>query len=305
MNNTYVVEGGIGKCTAFTALIPKLAKRDGQEIQVWTPYVDCFGGNPNIKMAYEQTIPLTDARILASDNILYCEPYKSNFAKGNQHIIESYCELLGIEYESNMVPKMYTGHIKERADAWIKQAELDGKKFIMLQLSGGQTPIGWNQQNQYNSIDPGRNYPYYLGQQLVYMLREALPDVAIVNTTLPNEPGYDQTVQYVEHFAVIHEVMKQSSGFIGIDSCMNHFSASTGISGVVIWGSTRWINFGYDHNVNVQFHMGKRWDANKYNPQDPRNPMVDPKTIVDKFLIQMKQNSPNQMKDKIVRCLTT
>ena len=28
--NTYVIEGGIGKCTAFTALIPKLAKKAGE-----------------------------------------------------------------------------------------------------------------------------------------------------------------------------------------------------------------------------------------------------------------------------------
>ena len=27
MLNTYVVEGGVGKCTAFTALLPKLKKK--------------------------------------------------------------------------------------------------------------------------------------------------------------------------------------------------------------------------------------------------------------------------------------
>jgi hypothetical protein len=27
MLNTYVVEGGVGKCTAFTALIPELKKK--------------------------------------------------------------------------------------------------------------------------------------------------------------------------------------------------------------------------------------------------------------------------------------
>ena len=28
MLNTYVVEGGVGKCTAFTALLPKLKKKN-------------------------------------------------------------------------------------------------------------------------------------------------------------------------------------------------------------------------------------------------------------------------------------
>jgi hypothetical protein len=38
MLNTYVVEGGVGKCTAFTALLPKLRKKS--EVQIYTPYID-------------------------------------------------------------------------------------------------------------------------------------------------------------------------------------------------------------------------------------------------------------------------
>jgi hypothetical protein len=40
--NTYIIEGGVGKCAAFTALIPKLKEKDGQAIQIYTPYVDIF-----------------------------------------------------------------------------------------------------------------------------------------------------------------------------------------------------------------------------------------------------------------------
>ena len=77
MLNTYVIEGGIGKCTAFTALIPKLKEKNKSPIQVYTPYLDCFGGNPDVKMAYDQgSIPITDPRIKESDNIclLYTSP---------------------------------------------------------------------------------------------------------------------------------------------------------------------------------------------------------------------------------------
>ena len=51
MLNTYVIEGGIGKCTAFTALIPKLAEKAGQPIQIYTPYIDCFAFNPVASIA--------------------------------------------------------------------------------------------------------------------------------------------------------------------------------------------------------------------------------------------------------------
>jgi hypothetical protein len=46
--NTYVVEGGIGKCTAFSALIPKLKQKS--EVQIYTPYIQCFANNPDVKL---------------------------------------------------------------------------------------------------------------------------------------------------------------------------------------------------------------------------------------------------------------
>jgi hypothetical protein len=154
MLNTYVIEGGIGKCTAFTALIPKLADKAGEGIQIYTPYIDVFAFNPDVAMAYEQSLPLNDPRIMASDNVLYCEPYKSNFALGKQHLIESYCELFGVDYEPTMVPKLYTTHLRERADEWLEKNGVTGK-YIMVQFSGGQTPVGWNAGNNYFSHNPG------------------------------------------------------------------------------------------------------------------------------------------------------
>jgi hypothetical protein len=51
--NTYVVEGGVGKCTAFSALIPELKKKS--EVQIYTPYIGCFANNPDVKLVLEQS----------------------------------------------------------------------------------------------------------------------------------------------------------------------------------------------------------------------------------------------------------
>jgi hypothetical protein len=102
--NTYVVEGGVGKCTAFSALIPELRKKS--EVQIYTPYIGCFANNPDVKLVLEQSLPIQDPRIMASDNIYYSEPYKSNFQFGKQHIIESYCELHDVEFNVTMKPKI-------------------------------------------------------------------------------------------------------------------------------------------------------------------------------------------------------
>ena len=291
MLNTYVVEGGVGKCTAFTALLPKLKQKS--DIQIYTPYIDCFAGNPDVKLALEQTLPIQDPRIMASDNIYYCEPYKSNFQFGKQHIIESYCEHHGVEYDKSMRPKLYTDQHKESVEKWLKEYKFykgDGtleqreiKKYILVQFSGGQPRAGFNANNQYQNINPNRNYQPFLAQQVINMLQEEYKDTVIIDCTLPNEPGYQNTIKCDLHWSQIHELLKGAEGFVSIDSCLQHFSASTGTPGVVIWGSTRWTQFGYSHNKNLHFHMGNKWDESKFIDSDPRNNMVEPKIVIDKF----------------------
>src|SRR5210317_2302377 len=277
MLNTYTVEGGIGKCTAFTALVPKL--KEISEVQIYTPYIQCFANNPDVKLVLEQSLPIQDPRIMASDNIYYCEPYKSNFQFGKQHLIESYCKLHDVEFDVNMKPKLYTGHLQENVKKWLDKNNIE--KYILVQFSGGQSPLTYD--GNYNNINPNRNYQPFLAQQVVNMLLEEYKDTTIINCVLPNEPHYQGTIRCDLHWAQIHELLKGAEGFVSIDSCLQHFSASTGTPGVVIWGSTRWTQFGYSHNKNLHFHMGNRWEESKFIDSDPRNNMVEPKIVIDKF----------------------
>jgi len=279
MLNTYVVEGGVGKCTAFTALLPELRKKS--EVQIYTPYIDCFAGNPDVKLALEQTLPIQDPRIMQSDNIYYCEPYKSNFQFGKQHIIESYCEHHGVKYNPSMKPKLYTEQHKDSVDKWLKDKEIG--KYILIQFSGGQPKWNYADGAQYQNINPNRNYQPFLAQQVINYLKEEYKDTTIIDCTLPNEPGYLNTIKCDLHWAQIHELLKNAEGFVSIDSCLQHFSASVEKAGVVIWGSTRWTQFGYSHNKNLHFHMGNRWNESKFIDSDPRNNMVEPKIVIDNF----------------------
>lgn len=280
---TYIVEGGIGKCVAFSALIEKLAERDGGQVQIHTPWHEVFGGNPKVKWVFDgNSVPLTDSRILESDEIVYCEPYKSNFVKGQEHLIESYCKLLGVEYSEDMKPKLYTDHAKGGAEEVLKNAELNGK-YMLVQFTGGQPAMNAYAGQQYMSGDPGRNYPYYLAQQVINGLRESNPDVTIINYSLPNEPSYEGTVRLEASFPVWHEIVKNAEGFIAIDSSLNHLATAAGCRGVTIWGSTRWNQFGYKENVNVNFHGQDTWDESSFDGMDPRNVMVDPQLVVQLY----------------------
>ena len=282
--NTYIVEGGIGKQVAFTAIINALVKKDKEKIQVHSPYVDIFGGNTNVKYALDSnSIHLQDKRILDSQNIFHCEPYKTNFIKGEYHIIQSFCKLFGVKYDEKMRPKMYTDHYKNDA----KKIAGDDN-FIVVQFSGGQAPAGFNPSNSYNSNDPTRNYHPHLAQKVVNLIKEKYENLKILNFSLPNEPNYEQTVKpKLMPFAQWHEILKLTNckGFISVDSCLNHFARSVGRKGVVIWGGTRWIQFGYKENINVNnwWNEWDEWDEEWFEPQDPRNIQVEPSELVDYF----------------------
>jgi hypothetical protein len=281
--NTYIVEGGIGKCVSFSSLLTKLSEKANDQVQIVTPYIDVFAGNPLVKMCYDEgSIPLDDPRILESDNIIYCEPYKSNFLKGDDHILKSYSELLGISYDLNLRPVLYTDHLKPEVDKWLEERSI--KKYMLVQFTGGQTPIGWNPGNAYTSSNPGRNYPHYFAQGIINAIHQGYPDVTIIDITLPNEPGYANTIKCDLPWPYLHEFLKRSEGFIAIDSMLQHLAASAGIPGVVLWGNTRWTQFGWMHHKNMSFH-----DKNKFNTyykmdiSDPRNIMIDPQSVIDVF----------------------
>jgi len=226
---------------------------------------------------------------MASDNIYYSEPYKSNFQFGKQHIIESYCEHHDVQFDISMVPKLYTGHHKDSVKEWLTKNEIG--KYIMIQFSGGQPQANFNASNQYTNINPNRNYQPYLAQQVVNMLIEEYKDTTIINCVLPNEPHYQGTIRCDLHWSQLHEMLKDAEGFVAIDSCLQHFSPSAKTSGVVIWGSTRWTQFGYSHNKNLQFHMGEKWDESLFQDSDPRNNMVDYKIVIDNYK-KLNKNKP-------------
>ena len=281
--NTYIIEGGIGKQVAFTAIINALVKKDKEKIQVHSPYVDVFGGNLNVKFALDaNTIPQHDKRILDSQNICYCEPYKSNFIKGEIHIIQSYCKLFGVKYDEKMRQKMFTDHYKDPAKKTAGDSD-----FIVVQFSGGQAPAGFNQQNVYVSNDPTRNYHLHLAQKVIDMIRKEHEDLKIINFSLPNEPTYKETERPdLIPFAQWHEILKMPNckGFISVDSCLNHFARSAGRKGVVIWGGTRWPSFGYKQNKNINYWFRDGgWDEEKFEPQDPRNVLVEPEFVFEQF----------------------
>ena len=286
--NTYVLEGGVGKFVAFTAVLPELVKQNGgNPVQIHGPHFQVFANNPHVAMSYDSlSIPLDDPRITRSDRIVYLEPYKNDFVKGDQHLIESFCDMLDLKYSPDMRPELYSEHASSEASQWLKDNGVTGE-YILIQFSGGQPPMNFAPGVEYQSSNPGRNYPLYFVNYIVSRLRELYPNTTIIDATLPNEPAFEGTIKCDRHWTVVNEIMKGASAFIGIDSLLQHLSAVNGIPGVVIWGNTRHTQFGYTHNANMTFHSpnGLRYnDFFKMDINDPRNVLVDPGDVLDVFV---------------------
>jgi hypothetical protein len=180
---------------------------------------------------------------------------------------------------------MFTDHYKDDA----KKVAGTEKDFIVVQFTGGQAPAGFNPQNNYlGGGDPTRNYNQFLAQKVIDLIKEKYEDLKIINFSLPNEPAYKKTERPdLIPFAQWHEILKMPNckGFISVDSCLNHFARSAGRKGVVIWGGTRWSQFGYkqNRNINKWWSEWDEWDNEKFEPQDPRNIMVDPVDVFEQF----------------------
>lgn len=279
--NIYIVEGGVGKQVAFTALLPLLAEKDKSKVLIHSPYPDIFLNNSYVEQVFDSTkIQITDHAILnQADNIIFVEPYKSNFKKGHQHLLESYCELLHLPYSKNLLPQLNTDHLKEEAENTLKALEVPSR-FIVLQTSGGQPPINVKPDTRYEEFDRSYLYPRWYHpeyvQNFIEITKEKYPSLDILHFSLPNEPTYHGTKRLDVHYCVCHEILKKAQTFVGIDSSLNHLSASARKSGVVIWGSTKWSQFGYSHNRNVNFFGVDTWDDALMNCKDPRISMVHP-----------------------------
>ena len=189
---------------------------------------------------------------------------------------------------------MYTKHYKQMCEQtllqiWNQPHPPEEKPFIVIQFQGGQPPINFENKMYMGGGDSSRNYPVYLAQKVIDMIHDKYGnELKILNYGLPNEWEFKHSIRPPTiPYAQWHEMLKlpECKGFIGIDSCLQHFAASAGRKGVVIWGGTRWPQFGYkqNRNINKWWKEWDDWDNESFESQDPRNIMVEPRVIVDNF----------------------
>lgn len=261
--NLYTIKGGIGKCVAFTALIRKLAARDGKKIAVACGFPGVFSRNPNVGATLASITPEAIGQVADKfEDIIFREPYISNYIKGDRHILDEWAKLYDLApFEHggfNARPDL------ELRDVFIKQAdELKEKlkrKFLIVQWTGGQPPNNLKRGGKYpdNYLTKGRNVKNY--QDIMVALAKAYPQHVFLLYALPNEP-----VEMPERIRgrvaraklpslTYAAALQHADGFVALDSSLQHFAAAEQIDqkGVVLWGQkTTPEKIGYAFHTNL------------------------------------------------------
>ncbi len=262
--NLYTIKGGIGKCVAFTALINKLAARDGKKIVVASGFPGVFAFHPAVAGTLKSFTPEALAPVANKfADIVMREPYISNYCKGDRHILDEWSKLYGV------APSV-DGGFHDRpdlvlSDTFVQQADKMkaqlNKKFFIVQWTGGQPPQNLKREGKYpdNYLTRGRNVKNY--QEIMAALAEAYPEHLFLVYALPNEP-----VRMPEHLRprivrakaptlAYAALLRSSDGFVALDSSLQHFGAARQIDkkGVVLWGrktTPEQIGYAFHSNLN-------------------------------------------------------
>ena len=263
------VTGGLGYNISLIRTIAFLKKKDPSiKVSVCTPYWDIFASSSVFETVYkaeEFRDFIFDAKEKGAKIIIHRLYDDEDFIYKKVNYSEAWCKLLGF---TDVLPKKDTEgngtslpleldllntkfpNALETKNKII--SELKGQKFIFVQFWGGQSPLGLNQGYNIETESLKRAYPINLAQQFISKFKEAHPDVAIIQYTLPNEPKLEGCITFEAPYVVYYLLSKEKSclGFVSIDSSLQHL-ISGNCPGVVIWGHTLPTSFGYLMNDNI------------------------------------------------------
>ena len=273
----HILEGGVGKHLQFTSMLDDLTA--DKKINIMSPWPEIFKHDSRVAHSCVLHIPpLHDHTHTFFKNYwnVYChEPYRSNFLKGDCHIVDYWRQMYELPDVDDKRPNFQVNQQREKI---LERDILKLGKFILVQFTGGQAV----KTNNYDTENAGKNYNQ--GQEVVNLLREQLPNINIIvfghdneqepllNTMAFNNFGGNPKFVDKVDFMIL---AKYCVSFITIDSALQHMCSNKPFNkkGVVLWGTSKPEMFGYNQNINL---------ISDY----PYCVEIDPKTIVDTFLNQ-------------------
>jgi hypothetical protein len=252
------ITGGIGRNIFATAVIRNLKKAyPNKKIYVIAGFPEVFQGNPNCRPfgfsncnhLYEDVISNNPEALL-----LEVEPYRHpEYVSGNMHIVNAWCDLLGIECES-ILPDLYlTSTEKNMAEAYIEELKVKYKKpIVIIQHSGGKMPeFNSKQENLQNlAVMHRRSLHEKTTQAIVDQLGKDGYMVLSIQSKKQFAPNGAEIVE--TNIRKLAALATHAVGVIAIDSFYMHACAALGVKALVAWMGTSPDRLGYDMHKNLR-----------------------------------------------------
>jgi hypothetical protein len=245
-SNKYVVwhiEGGLGKNVAATSLISSVKQKyKDRKLILVVSYPEVFLNHPDIHRVYRvgMTSYFYDDFIKDKDTLVFKhEPYfQSDHIMKKKHLIENWCDLLGVKYE-NQIPILYPNMLqKDIVYNWKRD-----KPTMILHTNGGplqqNTLYSWTRDMPFgiaNAIVEKYSSKYHI-IQIGRDPGHAVPGTEFINVPMTNHELFSTLVL--------------SDKRVLIDSSLQHAAAAMNLKSTVLWVGTSPKNFGYQMHSNI------------------------------------------------------
>jgi hypothetical protein len=238
------IEGGLGKNIASTSLIPDIKlKYPDRKIIVVASYPDVFLNISELDRAYNLSYLqyFYQDYIEEKDTLVFRQEgyFQSNHITKKNHIIQSWCELLGLEYTGQKPIVNFNLIQKRMISSWG-----DGRPILLIQTNGG--PI---QDEKYYSWT--RDIPPKIAHELVQHFKKDFRIIQICRNDSQRIDGIESYSQRMSNVELI-TLLASSHKRILIDSCLQHAAAGLGLNSTVLWIGTNQKVFGYDVHDNIE-----------------------------------------------------
>jgi hypothetical protein len=243
-NVVWIVEGGLGKNIAATALCQTVKESypdrrlimvvSYPEVFLNNPFVDRVYFSGNRPYFYEDFIKDKDTLIFKH------EPYhQTGHILRKKHLIENWCDLLSISY-TGQTPQIHVNMAQKMTHSlWMRD-----KPTLVLQTNGG--PLT-GQKYGYSWC---RDIPFDVAQAIANKYKDQYHIFQVTRPESQKLQGVevvDYTMTNMELFAMLVGAQKR----ILIDSSLQHAAASFNLPSTVLWVGTSPTVFGYKLHNNI------------------------------------------------------
>ena len=238
------IEGGLGKNIAATSLISFIKQKyEDRKLILVVSYPEIFLNFPEVTRVYQvgNTPYFYQDYVKNKDTLVFRHEgyFQNGHINKEQHLIESWCQLLDLEY-TNQKPVLLLNLVQQRmAQLWQRE-----KPVMLIQTNGG--PI--SDERVYSWT---RDIPPLVAAEIV---RHFLKDYHIIQICRNEKeaiPGVEAIYQPLSNFELI-TALAVSEKRVLIDSSLQHAAAGLDLPSTVLWIGTSYKVFGYDTHNNIQ-----------------------------------------------------